>query len=110
VTPDFGHPKGTSLPNDTIEWRDGAGVLINFTTATWELIVVPAGSTTSAFAKTTGITGAATSPNVTIDWAASGEITTLAAGVYEVHLRATVAGEKRQCRTLLLEVTPSVFP
>ena len=55
-----------------------------------------ADGTTVALTKTAGITGAATSPNITIAWSA-GELN-IAAAAYKLHLTATLSGADRMFR------------
>lgn len=65
--------KDQELPALGLEWRDGTGALIDFSSG-WTFTVMVATSAapnTAVLTKTTGITGAATSPNVVIDWATS---------------------------------------
>ncbi|HEU4544070.1 MAG TPA: hypothetical protein VFR23_23270 [Jiangellaceae bacterium] len=59
---------GSELPDRTLHWQTADGATIDFSTGyTWTLRV---GNTTGVLQKTSGITGAATDPNVTIVWAA----------------------------------------
>jgi hypothetical protein len=77
---------GDDLPSIEIDWYVG-GVLVDFSSGySWRLRV--GRGDTATVEKTTGITGAATSPNVTIDWAAD-ELATLDGGqTYTAQLRA----------------------
>ena len=58
------------LPAIPVEWRDADRAVIDFSTGWTFTAKVCAASTptTIALTKTTGITGADTSPNVLIDW------------------------------------------
>lgn len=78
---------GAELPDLAIEWRDRDGNLIDFSSG-WTFTVKVGTDLATAFTKTTGITGAATSPNVLVQWATSGELSTLAAGQYRIELTA----------------------
>lgn len=81
------------LPNLTFAWSDSNGNLIDFSVAhTFSFRI---GSATP-FVKSTGITGAATSPNVTVSFTA-GELDGLTAGVYlgELHARRTSDSKDR---------------
>lgn len=61
---------GSELPDWTFHWQDGSGATIDFSTGfTWTLRVGHAGSL-GVLEKTSGITGAATDPNVTVSWTA----------------------------------------
>jgi hypothetical protein len=76
---------GDELPSITIDWYVD-GVLIDLTGHTFRLRV--GRGDTATVEKTTGISGAATSPNVTIDWS-DGELATLDGGTtYTAQLRA----------------------
>ena len=85
---------GDDLPDLPVEWKED-GVLIDFSSGwTFELKVGSPGSA-AAFTKTSGFTGAATSPNLVIQFATSGELNTLAAGRYTAQLRATRTSDSR---------------
>ena len=63
----------TELPAIPIAWLDNAGAVVDFSTG-WTFtayICNPTAPSVALVAKTSGITGAATSPNVTIDWSTS---------------------------------------
>lgn len=77
------------LPAIPVEWRDKDGALIDFSSGwTFTAKVCAANTpTTIALTKTTGITGAATSPNVLIDWTTS-DFASLTPGPQVVHLYA----------------------
>lgn len=70
---------GAELPDRTLTWETSAGTTINFTTDphTFTLEV----GTPTPIVKTAGITGSATSPNVTITFAV-GETDTWPGGFY----------------------------
>lgn len=81
--------KNQALPALTIAWYDGTGTLVDFSSG-WTLsaLICARGSTTALVTKTTGITGAATSPNVTVDWSAT-EFSGLTAGaMFDVYVKA----------------------
>ena len=81
--------RGAALPDSALAEFDRSGAIIDFSAGhTFEVKVGRVGHA-AAFTKTTGITGAATDPNVTIAWAASGELRTLEPGDYELQLTAT---------------------
>lgn len=75
---------GDELGDAGLFWEDGYGNLIDFT-AGWTFVAkVYSGAGAELFSKSTGITGAAGSytttphtPNVTIAWATSGELSTI---------------------------------
>lgn len=102
---------GADLPDGGVEWKDRNGTIIDFSTGyTFEVRVGSAGSA-ATFSKTTGITGAATSPNLTIQWATSGELNTLPAGNYSVQIIATRTADSR-ARILndTIQVLPAILP
>jgi len=89
--------QGADLPDLTLNWRDSQSNLIAFGTVahTFELKVGQVGSAAS-LTKTTGITGADTSPNITIAWATTGELNTLVPGTYHADLTATRTSDGKQ--------------
>jgi len=70
---------GAELPDVTFDWRDRLGALIQFGTIphTFRFII----DTPTPFVKTTLITFADTSPNVTVGFAAN-ELDTLVPGIF----------------------------
>lgn len=86
----YRYMSGAELPDLPLEWRDGDGDLIDFSSGyTFTVYVAPAESKAASFTKTTGITGAATSPNVVLAWPTTGaELNGLTAGVYDVQVKA----------------------
>jgi hypothetical protein len=92
---------GDELPSIGIDWYAN-GVLIDFSTGyTWRLRI--GRGDTAAVEKTTGITGAATSPNVTIDWV-EGELDDLDGGLtYTAQLRARRTSDDKD-RTLVFRL------
>ena len=82
------------VPSFSVAWYDRDNTLINFATGyTFELKLIAVDGTTIALTKTTGIAGAATSPNITVAWAV-GELN-IAVGAYRAHLTATTGGADR---------------
>jgi hypothetical protein len=100
---------GALLPDTKLVWEQD-GNLIDFSVShSYSVEIEPwAGGALSFAAKTSGITGAATSPNVTIAWS-SGEIDSLTLGSYRVEITATRSSDskprKRQWR---LEIVSQV--
>ena len=90
--------EGASKPDFTIDWyADDDGTIIDFSTGyTFTLVVSDANGI--KFTKSSGITGAATLPNVTGVWDTSTEISTLTGpATYEAVLTAATksgAGKK----------------
>lgn len=101
--------QGAELPDLPVTWRDKAGALINFATGwTFFVSVARRGSTTPAFTKTDGITGAASEPNVIIAWSTIGELNALTvAGVYTVQITAV---RETDSKTRILQVPIHVRP
>ena len=88
------YTQGSDLPDYTVEWRDQAGDLIDFSTGwTFQCKVGTPGA--AADITTTNVTGADTSPNVIVSFATSGELNTLAVGVYTVQIKATRTADSR---------------
>lgn len=90
----FTYRANQELPSWAADWKDRDGNLIDFASGyTWEVKLVNKATGTTGLTKTTGITGAATSPNVIVAWAA-GELD-LTPGLYRMHLKATSGGQDR---------------
>lgn len=88
---------GAELPAITRDWRDDQDALINFATG-WAFtarIGIP--GETAVIEKTDGITGAATSPNLTIEWE-PGELDDLTPGRWPLHVIATSDDGQRVLR------------
>lgn len=78
-----------------ISWSDKDGNLIDFSTGyTFEVKLAVDATTAPVLVKTTGITGAATSPNITITWA-SGDLN-VTPGTYRLYLKATTSSRDRR--------------
>lgn len=80
---------GQELPSRTLDWLDSSGTPVDFSSG-WTFTVKISKQSTPTVTlveKTSGITGAATSPNVTIDFTAS-ELSTVAPGKYVVRVIA----------------------
>lgn len=84
---------GTELPDQPFEWKDLNGNVIDFSSGhTFSFRIGAA----TPFVKSSGITGAATSPNVTVSFSA-GELDAITPGVYlgELHARRTSDSKDR---------------
>jgi hypothetical protein len=87
--------KGAELDDLTVTWNDPDGEPYDFSSGfTFSLKVGEKGQA-ATFTKTTGITGAATSPNVTVVWATTGELNSLAAGTHVLQLEAIRTSDLR---------------
>ena len=85
---------GADLADLTITWQDTDGTALDLSTGyTFSLKVGQKGSA-ALFTKTTGITG--TSTGVTVAWATTGELNTLAAGTHTGQITATRTSDSEQ--------------
>ena len=73
--------------------KDRDGTVVDFSAATFSMVIDPVGSG-SATTKTTNITGSASAPNVIVTWA-TGELATLGAGEYSYTITGIVSGRSR---------------
>ena len=101
--------QGADLGDLTWTWRDSTGAIIDFSVPhSFELKVGYPGSA-ALFTKTTGIFGAATSPNITIQWATSGEINSITPGQYRGQLKATRTSDtKSRFLSFMIDITPAI--
>lgn len=83
-------------PSIPLEWLDRDGAVIDLSSATFSVVLRERSTNTAAVTKSSGVTGASTSPNVTITWG-TGELASLS-GVYELVVTATVGGRARTFR------------
>lgn len=88
--------QGADLPDATFEWRDRLGALIDFSTGYTFVVKLGTPGSAATVTKSSGITGAATAPNVTVAWSTSGELNTLTPGVYTLDLIATRTSDSKQ--------------
>lgn len=97
------------LPDVGFDWRDDQGALINFSSGyTFSLKIGADPAAAATVTKTTGFTGAATSPNLTISFAAA-ELDSLVASVaYTCQLSATTASKQRGFPDFTLWLTPAM--
>lgn len=101
--------QGSDLPDAAIRWEDSTGTLIDYSTGyTFELKIGSPG-TTALLTKSTGITGAATDPNITVAWATTGELNTLAVGTHSAQLKATrTADSKHRFLPFEIRIDPAI--
>lgn len=97
---------GAELPDVAIAWTDEAGNLIDFSTGWTFQVKVGNPGEAALLTKTGGITGAATSPNLTIAWSA-GELDAVGSGAWSCQVKATNAGKDR-IRTFSLKLLPAI--
>lgn len=87
--------QGAELDDLTVSWSDSNGDLYDFSSGwTFSLKVGNKGSAAS-FTKTTGMTGAAASPNLTVVWATTGELNLLEGGTYVLQIEAIRTSDSR---------------
>ena len=90
----FNYYQHAEDPAYVVTWLDSDGTVIDFSSGyTFELKLVSVSAGTVALTKTTGITGAATAPNVIVQWS-SGELN-IAAGDYQAVLTPTTSSRQR---------------
>lgn len=101
--------QGSDLPDLKITWPDDTGAPINFSTGwTFTVKVGPRGGA-ALLTKTTGITGSATAPNLTVSWSTVGELNTLAPGVHTIQVTALrTSDNKERMNQGLLRVRPAL--
>ncbi len=98
------------LPSVEITWRDSAGNLIDFSTGWTFTARVGQTGQAAAVTKTTGITGAATAPNIVIAWSPA-ELDGLAPGTYSLRVLARqTATNKDRTQSTTLTIVPAVGP
>lgn len=87
---------GSELPDYPVTWRDSAGAVPNFASGWTFTLKLGFPGRAPVLTKTTGITGAATAPNITVSWDA-GEFDDLDPGTYvlELFARQTSSGKDR---------------
>jgi hypothetical protein len=109
VSVSVSYVQGADLPDLALEWLDGAGSVVDFSSGWTFVLKLGTPGQAADVTKNTGITGAATSPNVTIAWATSNELNTLGPGVYSLHLTATrVVDSKQRVLEGSLTVKPAI--
>lgn len=100
--------KGSELPDLAITWTDTNGDVINFATGWTFTVRIGVEGQEAEHTKTSGISGAATAPNVTVAWSA-GELDDLAARVWSCQVTArNEATGKDRTRSLLLQIISGV--
>lgn len=81
----------SEYPSVQLTWNDSNGNLINFASG-YTFTVILSKNSTAVLTKTSGIVGAATAPNITINWAV-GELD-IAAGNYSMYVIARDGASK----------------
>lgn len=91
----FNYYQHAEDPAYVVTWLDSDGAVIDFSSGyTFELKLVSVSAGTVALTKTTGITGAATAPNITAQWS-SGELAAITPGDYQAVLTPTTSSRQR---------------
>jgi hypothetical protein len=103
----FEHTLGAELPDDAFEWTDAQNQVIDFSSGWTFEVLVGFPNQAPKLTKTAGITGAATSPNVTIAWAAAELDDPLTAGTWPGWISATNTAGKNRKRSFFLKVNPA---
>lgn len=114
---DYQYRKDQELPAIPVNWYDNTGTIRDFSGGwTFTAKVCNAGTPdTIALTKTSGITGAATAPNITIDWSTT-DFSTLTATstgtIYVVYLYARRTADSKDdvfpgTLTITLRPTPA---
>ena len=86
---------GDELPYLIYEMKDSSGNLLDLSSGwTFTTVVTPVTSSTASFTKTTGFTGASTTPNLTVEWTSS-DLGALTAGTYRCVTTARRASDSK---------------
>lgn len=103
------YTQGADLPDLAITWKDSDQATIDFAAGyTFQLKIGVPGNT-ALVTKTSGITGSTTAPNITIAWSTTGELNTLAAGIYDADLIATrIADSKQRPMRFQIRIDPAI--
>jgi hypothetical protein len=100
--------KGAEHPDLRLTWESDSGAIIDFSSGYTFELKLGHGGLSAASTKTNGITGAQTSPNVLITFAAA-ELDALPAGLYEAQLRANLtAANKDRYMRFWFNLLPSI--
>lgn len=102
--------QGEELDDMPVTWTNSEGTLYDYSSGHTFVVKVGERGQDAEFTKSSGITGAATAPNVTVVWATTGELNDLAAGKYTVQIEATRTsdGRVRICQDDLV-IEPAVL-
>lgn len=87
--------QGAELDDMPISWLDADGDPYNFASGWTFSVKVGAKGAAATFTKTSGITGASTAPNITVTWATTGELNTLAPGDHTLQVEAIRTSDSR---------------
>jgi hypothetical protein len=87
--------QGEELDDMPVTWTNAARTLYDYSTGWTFSVKVGEKGQTASFTKTTGITGDDADPNITVTWATTGELNSLAAGKYTVQIEAIRTSDGR---------------
>jgi hypothetical protein len=89
------YTKGADLGDLALTWLADGGVVIDLTGHTF-VATIGAQGRTAVVTKSSGITGAATAPNLTIAWATTTDLNDLPTGFYTLKVTATRTSDSKQ--------------
>lgn len=72
--------ENAELPDLALTWLDSHGDIIDFSSGYTFSVAVGVVGSAAIFTKSTGIVASASDPNLTLQWATAGELSTLTAG------------------------------
>ena len=85
---------GAQLPNAHLTVLDDTSTVVDFSSGyTFVVSVIDADTDTVAHTQSTGVTGAATEPNLTVAWTSG--FTSVTAGRYRLKVVATISSKPR---------------
>lgn len=96
------------LPDIAIDWYDDTGTLIDLSGYTFSLKIGTTASGAAVLTKTTGFTGASTSPNLTVTFAAAELDDLVASTSYICQLSAITSSKQRGFPDFTLFLTPAM--
>jgi len=103
------YTQGAELPDAALTWKDSAKAIIDFSSGHTFVLKIGARGAAATITKSAGITGAASAPNITVTWATSAELNTLAVGSHEADLIATrTSDSKQRVMPLVISITPPI--
>lgn len=88
--------QGAELGNMPVTWTDENGTLLDFSSGYTFTLKIGRRGETAIVTKTSGMTGAATDPNLTVAWATTGELNLLTdPGTYVLQIEAKRSSDDR---------------
>lgn len=80
--------QGAELDDMPVTWTDDDGTLYDYSTGYTFTLKIGRPGEAAVFTKTSGMTGAATAPNLNVVWATTGELNSLEPGTYTLQIAA----------------------